>query len=646
MAADPTGSGFESACGSSSSSSSDDGGIGGVLAGVMIAVVASVGINIGNNMQSLGLKMGAKAECCKKQGEGDPEQPANASQTPDPESLESSTNSPPVITSRVSLAGGQIAEEIARAQSQKPPEARVRRANWLYFSGTFIFFASTFVVFGAMALAPASILAPIESVQFVANIAFARVVNKVQLSRAAVISSFVIVGGVALAVGSGNHVNKSLCPEDLEKYWQSAKWIAYLIGVVTMAAVAQITWFVYEQRRVTASGMKWLRVGTAAPEKTKELKKPPKSVEKLKAALAKKTEFTRDEWRLFGIKNLRVDHFVKVGDFYFTSEPQEQPLPASGTVLPVMYSLSSSMIGSISVLQAKCISELLETLGNGVNVWLYGMTYLVIGLFLSTVGFWLFRLNSALAKYEPLFIIPAIQAGYIFWATLSAGVYFQEFDALAVWQNVLFGVGVVIMFAGLFVLSNESAKIAKKEAASDGKPPEAPSTAWPAPEKASTFERGGSKLGASSALQRAHAHNSRKLVSKAGSKAAQQAAEPPEIIMAEHARGGGSRLNTPQSLRVTGGPAVCNMPMQRCEQTGSRSSLRSDRRTTRLQSADSSSEEGLSPNATSKERTPTATPDESPTPSPTPPNLQPHNAAAAAAARGSGRECSSLGSRR
>ena len=76
MAADPTGSGFETA---GSGSSSEDGGMGGVLAGVGIAVVASVGINIGNNMQALGLKMGAKVECCKKQGGGEPEQPANAS---------------------------------------------------------------------------------------------------------------------------------------------------------------------------------------------------------------------------------------------------------------------------------------------------------------------------------------------------------------------------------------------------------------------------------------------------------------------------------------------------------------------------------------------------------------------------------------
>ena len=41
----------------------------------------------------------------------------------------------------------------------------------LYLGGTALFFTSTFVVFGAMSLAPASILAPIESVQFVANVA-------------------------------------------------------------------------------------------------------------------------------------------------------------------------------------------------------------------------------------------------------------------------------------------------------------------------------------------------------------------------------------------------------------------------------------------------------------------------------------------
>ena len=38
-------------------------------------------------------------------------------------------------------------------------------------------------------------------------------------------------------------------------------------------------------------------------------------------------------------------------------------------------------------------------------------------------------------------------------------MYFQEFDCLAAYQLVLFAVGICIMFAGLYVLSVESAKV-------------------------------------------------------------------------------------------------------------------------------------------------------------------------------------------
>ena len=46
-------------------------------------------------------------------------------------------------------------------------------------------------------------------------------------------------------------------------------------------------------------------------------------------------------------------------------------------------------------------------------------TYFVIGYFLVSVGFWLYRLQSALSKYDPLFIIPLLQASYIVFATIG-----------------------------------------------------------------------------------------------------------------------------------------------------------------------------------------------------------------------------------
>ena len=41
-------------------------------------------------------------------------------------------------------------------------------------------------------------------------------------------------------------------------------------------------------------------------------------------------------------------------------------------------------------------------------------------------------------------------------------MYFQEFDCLEAYQLALFAIGICVMFAGLYVLSAESAKVAQR----------------------------------------------------------------------------------------------------------------------------------------------------------------------------------------
>ena len=126
-------------------------------------------------------------------------------------------------------------------------------------------------------------------------------------------------------------------------------------------------------------------------------------------------------------------------------------------MLPVCYALTSAMVGTQSVVQAKCLSEIVsilldgmgggsggdaaapadapanasavaaplpgevgaDTRGAGEIVFTSWFTYFVIGYFLVSVGFWLYRLQSALSKYDPLFIIPLLQASYIVFATIG-----------------------------------------------------------------------------------------------------------------------------------------------------------------------------------------------------------------------------------
>jgi hypothetical protein len=58
-------------------------------------------------------------------------------------------------------------------------------------------------------------------------------------------------------------------------------------------------------------GLKWLPAGSTEPATGRILENA-----KLAEALRSKTEFTKQEWEAFGIKDLRTDHFIKSGDSY------------------------------------------------------------------------------------------------------------------------------------------------------------------------------------------------------------------------------------------------------------------------------------------------------------------------------------------
>jgi hypothetical protein len=59
-------------------------------------------------------------------------------------------------------------------------------------------------------------------------------------------------------------------------------------------------------------GLKWLPAGDSEPAMGRNLEHA-----KLAEALKSKTEFTKQEWEAFGIKDLRTDQFIKSGYSYF-----------------------------------------------------------------------------------------------------------------------------------------------------------------------------------------------------------------------------------------------------------------------------------------------------------------------------------------
>ncbi len=102
---------------------------------------------------------------------------------------------------------------------------------------------------------------------------------------------------------------------------------------------------------------------------------------------------------------------------YRKREAEGHELPYADTVLPVTYAMASAMIGTFSVLQAKCLSELLGRTLRGDNQLRYFFTWAVLFLWLFLTVFWLHRMNTALRLFDGVFIIPILQ---VFWYVLSS----------------------------------------------------------------------------------------------------------------------------------------------------------------------------------------------------------------------------------
>lgn len=134
-------------------------------------------------------------------------------------------------------------------------------------------------------------------------------------------------------------------------------------------------------------------------------------------------------------------------------EAEGRELPYTDTVLPVTYAMASAMVGTFSVLQAKCLSELLGRTLRGDNQLKFFFTWFVLFLWLFLTVFWLHRMNTALRLFDGIFIIPVLQVFWTFFAIMTGGIFFQEFQAYSPKMLGLFVVGVLTIFSGVVLLS-------------------------------------------------------------------------------------------------------------------------------------------------------------------------------------------------
>jgi magnesium transporter len=138
---------------------------------------------------------------------------------------------------------------------------------------------------------------------------------------------------------------------------------------------------------------------------------------------------------------------------YTVNEEVGTPLPGNHLIRPVTYALVSATVGTQSVLQSKCLAELIKATFEGVNQFDKPFVYIIVAIFAFGLSFWLYRMNAALKKFDGLLIIPLLQ---VFWTTsaiVQGGVYFQEFIKFTPTQTVGFLTGVGVVFVGVYLLT-------------------------------------------------------------------------------------------------------------------------------------------------------------------------------------------------
>eukprot|EP00300_Choanocystis_sp_HF-7_P013179 c18188_g1_i2.p1 GENE.c18188_g1_i2~~c18188_g1_i2.p1 ORF type:complete len:382 (+),score=54.26 c18188_g1_i2:47-1192(+) len=125
-------------------------------------------------------------------------------------------------------------------------------------------------------------------------------------------------------------------------------------------------------------------------------------------------------------------------------------------VIPSCYAAVSAILGSQSVLLAKSTSELIRSTLKGQDQLSNYFTYAIIGSWILTMAFWLYRMNTALRRFDSVFIVPMLQVIWTLFSIVGGGLYFDEFSHLSPQQAILFALGVLLVISGVCVLAMQN----------------------------------------------------------------------------------------------------------------------------------------------------------------------------------------------
>lgn len=138
--------------------------------------------------------------------------------------------------------------------------------------------------------------------------------------------------------------------------------------------------------------------------------------------------------------------------------PNFDRIPAVERMLLVfLYSVASALVGTQSVLMAKCTSQIMRLQLSGESQWSSPFAMYIIAVFGLTATFWMTRLNRGLRLFPSTFIVPMMQAMWTVLSILNGGIFFKEFENFDTQRTLVFFSGVLVVLLSVLSLASGQA---------------------------------------------------------------------------------------------------------------------------------------------------------------------------------------------
>ena len=363
-----------------------------------------------------------------------PHSPHSPSTPPSPHSPVLSPSSPlsppnlntqPLVSQTSPTAPSSSSSSPAASSASSTPSSTSYTKNVYWYIGFFLFFVGNVSNFISMGFTAQSLLAGLGSIQFITNVLCSSIILKHPVTTRVLYATFAIVVGNVLIVCFASHHSDQLTVDQLWLlYTDNQPYQIYCVILVILVLI------LYVYYKVSCSPHLTLPL---APHRRRILQ-----LTRVCAVLSVYPYYQETK------KHLRQHHL------------QVSPRSWAYKLLPFSYAAISAIIGTQSVLLAKSSSELVRTTLGGKNQFNSPFTYFILTAWITSMVFWLYRMNAALRKFDGVFIIPVLQVVWTLFSIIGGGVYFREFNAFNGVDIGLFTLGVCIVIFGVYLLAPQT----------------------------------------------------------------------------------------------------------------------------------------------------------------------------------------------